>query len=152
MEFLINHFKEQQSHHSKHKTLLAPLNTAWFLFSKYYTLIDKSGAYITAALLHLERRYKWLQNQWITTEKKKWLELGLQQAEALWHMYCDRLKPTLSSSLRVQDTSAAELSAFDRWQRQSAVVADSEDNFKALIYAPPSRLPTLEGRQMTVIK
>ncbi|KAI1507615.1 hypothetical protein Ptr86124_013472, partial [Pyrenophora tritici-repentis] len=137
---------------SKHKTLLAPLNTAWFLFSKYYALIDESGAYITAALLHPERRYKWLQNQWNTTEKKKWLKLGLQRAEALWHMYRDRLEPTLSSSLRDQDTSAAELSAFDQWQRQSAVVADSEDNFKAFIYAPPSRLPTLEGRQMTVIK
>ncbi|KAI0568828.1 Dimer-Tnp-hAT domain-containing protein, partial [Pyrenophora tritici-repentis] len=152
MEFLINHFEEQQRHHSKHKTLLAPLNTAWFLFSKYYALIDESGAYITAALLHPERRYKWLQNQWNTTEKKKWLKLGLQRAEALWHMYRDRLEPTLSSSLRDQDTSAAELSAFDQWQRQSAVVADSEDNFKAFIYAPPSRLPTLEGRQMTVIK
>ncbi|KAF1935340.1 hypothetical protein EJ02DRAFT_428523 [Clathrospora elynae] len=42
------------------------------------------------------------------------------------------------SSLRDQNTSAAELSAFDWWQQQSAVVADSEDNFKAFIYAPPS--------------
>jgi hypothetical protein len=152
MEFLINHFEDQQRHHSKHKTLLAPLNTAWFLFSKYYALIDESGAYITAALVHPERRYKWLQNQWNTTEKKKWLKSGLQRAEALWHIYRDRIEPTPSSSPRDQDTSTAELSAFDRWQQQSAVVADSEDNFKAFISAPPSRLPTLEGRQMTVIE
>jgi hypothetical protein len=62
MEFLINHFEEQQKRHLKCKTLLAPLNTAWFLFSKYYSLIDESRAYITAALLHLERRQKWLLN------------------------------------------------------------------------------------------
>jgi hypothetical protein len=62
MEFLINYFEEQQKKHSKHKTLLALLNTAWYLFSKYYSLIDESGAYITAALLHPERRYKWLYN------------------------------------------------------------------------------------------
>lgn len=62
IEFLINHFKEQQKKHSKHKTLLAPLNTAWYLFSKYYSLINKSGAYITAALLHPKRRHKWLYN------------------------------------------------------------------------------------------
>jgi hypothetical protein len=49
-----------------------------------------------------------------------------------------------------QDTSA-ELSAFDRFQ-QSAVVIDSEDSFKAFISAPPRRLPTLEGRQLTVIE
>jgi hypothetical protein len=146
-----NHFEEQQKRHSKHKTLLAPLNTAWFLFSKYYGLIDESGAYITAALLHPERRSKWLQNQWNTTEKKKWLKAGLQRAEALWHSYRDRLEPIFASNQVDQDTSA-KLSAFDRWQKQSAIVADSEDSFKAFISAPPSRLPTLEGRQLTVIE
>jgi hypothetical protein len=55
IEFLISHFEEQQKRHSKHKTLFAPLNTAWFLFSKYYDLIDENGAYIMAALLHPER-------------------------------------------------------------------------------------------------
>ena len=151
MEFLINHFEEQQKRHSKHKTLLAPLNTAWFLFSKYYGLIDESGAYITAALLHPERRQKWLQNQWNTTEKRKWLQAGLQRAEALWHSYRDRLEPISASDQVDQDTSAG-LSAFDRWQQQSAVVTDSEDSFKAFISASPSRLPTLEGRQLTVIE
>jgi hypothetical protein len=113
MEFLINHFEEQQKRHSKYRTLLAPLNTAWFLFSKYYGLIDKSRAYITAALLHLERRQKWLQNQWNTIEKKKWLKAGLQRAEALWYSYRDRLEPMFASNQVDQDTSA-ELSAFDR--------------------------------------
>ena len=80
------------------------------------------------------------------------MKLGLQRAEALWHIYCDRLEPSLFSSPMDQDASAAELSAFDRWQQQPAIVADSEDNFKAFISAPPSRLPILEGRQMTVIK
>jgi hypothetical protein len=98
MEFLINHFEEQQKCHYKHKTLLALLNTAWFLFSKYYSLIDESGAYITAALLHPERRHKWPSNQWSATERKKWLKKGLQGAEALWHIYRDRIQPAMSSS------------------------------------------------------
>jgi hypothetical protein len=63
MEFLINHFEEQQKQHSKHSTLLSPLNTSWLLVSKYYGLIDESGDYITAALLHPGRRHKWLYNQ-----------------------------------------------------------------------------------------
>jgi hypothetical protein len=53
-------------------------------------------------------------------------------------MYRGWLEPNLSSSLRDQDTSVAKLSAFDWWQQQSAVVADSEENFKAFIYAPLS--------------
>jgi hypothetical protein len=36
MEFLINHFEEQQKQHFKHSTLLTPLNTAWLLFGEYY--------------------------------------------------------------------------------------------------------------------
>jgi hypothetical protein len=151
MEFLINHFEEQQRKHSKHKTLLALLNTAWYLFSKYYSLIDESGAYITAALLHPERRHKWLYNQWNTTEKKKWLKKGLQRAKALWHSYRDRIKPALSASQIDQDTSI-ELSAFDKWQQESAVITDSEDSFEAFIFAPPSRLPMLEERQISAIK
>jgi hypothetical protein len=150
MEFLINHFEEQQKQHSKHSTLLTPLNTAWLLFSKYYGLIDESGAYITAALLHPERRHKWLHNQWNTTEKKKWLKAGLQRAETLWQSYRDRLEPTLANNQVAQDTST--LSAFDRWQQQSAVVTDNEDTFKAFIFAPPSRLPMLGGRQMSVVQ
>jgi hypothetical protein len=69
----------------------------------------------------------------------------LQRAEALWYSYRDRLEPMFASNQVDPDTSA-ELSAFDRWQQQSAVVTDGEDSFKAFISAPPSRLPTLEGR------
>jgi hypothetical protein len=56
------------------------------------------------------------------------------------------------SSSQVNQDSSIELSAFDKWQQQSAVVTDSEDSFKAFIYAPLSRLLMLEGRQMTVVE
>ena len=79
------------------------------------------------------------------------MQAGLQRAEALWYSYRDRLEPISASDQVDQDTSAG-LSAFDRWQQQSAVVTDSEDSFKAFTSAPPSRLPTLEGRQLTVIE
>jgi hypothetical protein len=56
------------------------------------------------------------------------------------------------SSSQVNQDSSIELSAFDKWQQQSAVITDSKDSFKAFIYAPPSRLLILEGRQMTVVE
>jgi hypothetical protein len=127
MEFLISHFEDQQKLHSKHTTLLAPINKAWLLFSKYYGLIDESGAYITAALLHPERRYKWLRNQWNTPVKKKRLKDGLQRAQTLWQSYRDRLQPidTTTTSLR----TSAELSAFEKWQQRQAVLLDAVDSF-----------------------
>jgi hypothetical protein len=69
-----------------------------------------------------------------------------------------RQRYNMSSTIRplqhseVDRDTSAELSAFDRWKQQSAVITDSEDKFKAFIPAPPSRLPTLEGRQLTVIE
>jgi hypothetical protein len=78
-----------------------------------------------------------LYNQWNTTEKKKWLKKGLQRAKASWHSYRDRIEPALSASQIDQDTSM-ELSAFDKWQQESAVITDSEDSFEAFIFAPLS--------------
>jgi hypothetical protein len=75
----------------------------------------------------------------------------LQRAEALWHSYRDRIEPALTASHIDQDTSA-ELSAFDKWQQESAVITDSEDSFKAFVFAPLSRLLMLEGRQMSVVE
>jgi hypothetical protein len=63
MEFLINHFEKQQAFHTRREIMLRPINTAWLLFEKYYSLIDQSGAYITALLLHPERRAKWLKKR-----------------------------------------------------------------------------------------
>lgn len=56
MEFLINHFKKQQALHTRREVMLRPINTAWLLFEKHYSLIHQSGAYITALLLHPKRR------------------------------------------------------------------------------------------------
>jgi hypothetical protein len=150
MEFLISHFEEQQKLHSKHTTLLAPINTAWLLFSKYYSLIDESGAYITAALLHPERRYKWLQNQWNTPVKKRWLKEGLQRAQKLWQSYRDRLQPT--DTVNTSPTISTELSAFEKWQQRQAVLSDADDSFTSFIYGATTRLPTLEGNQLTVVQ
>jgi hypothetical protein len=93
MEFLINHFEKQQALHTRREVMLRPINTAWLLFEKYYSLIDQSGAYITALLLHPERRVKWLKRRWTTSEKKKWLTTGLERAKDLWLDYKQRLQP-----------------------------------------------------------
>jgi hypothetical protein len=45
-----------------------------------------------------------------------------------------------------------ELSAFTKWQQELAVITDSEDTIEAFIFAPPSGLPMLEGRQMSAIE
>lgn len=79
------------------------------------------------------------------------MKKGLQRAEALWHRYRDRIEPALTAG-QIDEDTYAELSAFDKWQQNLAVIVDSEDSFKSFIFASPSRLPMLEGRQMSVIE
>lgn len=102
MEFLINHFEKQQTFHTRHEVMLRPINTAWLLFEKYYSLIDQSGAYITALLLHPERRVKWLKKRWTTTEKKKWLTTGLKRAKTCGSTTNSGYSQSLQSLLTVQ--------------------------------------------------
>jgi hypothetical protein len=147
MEFLINHFEKQQALHTRREVMLWPINTAWLLFEKYYSLIDQSGAYITALLLHPERRAKWLKKRWTTNEKKKWLATGLKRARDLWLDYKQRLQPEPTCIA----TSNKELSAFEKWQQDQDVVPD-EDDFTAFINAQPCKLPLVDGRQLSVIE
>lgn len=146
MEFLINHFEKQQTIHTRREVMLRPINTAWLLFEKYYSLIDQSGAYITALLLHPERRVKWLKKRWTTTEKK-WLTTGLKRARDLWLDYKQRLQPEPT----VAAASTEKLSAFEKWQQDQDVVPD-EDDFTAFINAQPCKLPIVDGRQLSVIE
>ena len=75
----------------------------------------------------------------------------MQRAKALWNSYRVRIEPALSASQMDQDASMV-LSAFDKWQQDSAVITDSEDSFEAFIFAPLSRLPMLEGRQISAVE
>lgn len=147
MEFLINHFEKQQTIHTRREVMLRPINTAWLLFEKYYSLIDQSGAYITALLLHPERWVKWLKKRWTTTEKKKWLTTGLKQARDLWLDYKQQLQPEPT----VTAASTEKLSAFEKWQQDQDVVPD-EDNFTAFINAQLCKLPVVDRRQLSVIE
>lgn len=147
MEFLINHFEKQQVLHTRREVILRPINTAWLLFEKYYSLIDQSGAYITALLLHPERRVKWLKKRWTTNEKRKWLTTGLKRARDLWLDYKQRLQPEPTYIA----TSTKELSAFEQWQQDQDVIPD-EDDFTAFINAQPCKLPLVDGRQLSVIE
>jgi hypothetical protein len=147
MEFLINHFEKQQAVHTRREVMLRPINTAWLLFEKYYSLIDQSGAYITALLLHPKRRVKWLKRRWTTSEKEKWLTTGLKRAKDLWLDYKQRLQPEPSTSA----LDMAVLSAFEKWQQDQDVVPD-EDDFTAFVYAQPCKPPIVDGRQLSVLE
>ena len=61
MDSLVAHFKQQMSLHRSNTSFNASVVTAWHAFDKYYNLIDETGAYTAAILLHPNRRKSYLQ-------------------------------------------------------------------------------------------
>lgn len=53
--------------------------TCWYAFDKYYKLTDQSVAYVTAILLHPNKRKNYLTAAW----KQKWVQEGIQRARTL---------------------------------------------------------------------
>jgi hypothetical protein len=59
------------------------IHVAWYAFDKYYDLIDQTGAYAAAVLLHPSKRKAWLDALWLP----KWIRNGLERAKEVWSRY-----------------------------------------------------------------
>ena len=64
MDALAAHFKEQKDLHRANTSFTESIITEWYAFDKYYKLIDQTGAYTAAILLHPSYRKSYLQTAW----------------------------------------------------------------------------------------
>jgi hypothetical protein len=76
MDSLDAHFKEQSQVHTHEPALSGSILTAWFAFDKYYKVIDTTGAYTAAVLLHPGLRKSYLTSAW----KQAWVTPGVSRA------------------------------------------------------------------------
>ena len=106
------------------------VNIAWFAFDKYYNLIDESGAYAAAILLHPNRRKAYLQTIW----KKNWILAGVDCAKKLWDRYNQD-----DSSSDGQQAEELVLNDFEQWQADTKAKQHAgklQDEFNRFINAP----------------
>lgn len=87
MDALIEHYSEQRHQHKANQSLSESLFTSWYVYDKYYKLIDETGAYTAAILLHPNKRKSYLQSAW----KKSWIEPCVDRVRHLWQRYKRRL-------------------------------------------------------------
>ena len=80
MDSLVAHFKEQMALYRSNTSFNESLVTAWHAFDKYYKLIDETGAYTAAILLHPNRRKSYLQAAW----HRDWVSAGVERARSIW--------------------------------------------------------------------
>lgn len=141
MDFLATHLSECKEKYRNNPELLQSLMTCWYAFDKYYKLIDQSAAYVTAILLHPNKRKNYLTAAW----KQRWIQDGIQRARALWYT---RLDHHNAETRAVNDESEPEdpdLDPFARWQlsiqkKQQSKGPGLLDEFERFIAAAPDNI------------
>ena len=130
MDALSAHFKEQQALHKSNTSFTESIVTAWYAFDKYYKLIDHTGAYTAAILLHPSYRKSYLQTAW----QKDWVSHGIDRAREVWQQYKNDDNNT---------SETPDLSTMDQYQRycyqiqqRQQRVKGASDEFERFIIAP----------------
>jgi hypothetical protein len=129
MDWLAQHLKEQKVLHKANTSFLASIVTAWYAFDKYYQLIDSTGAYSAAILLHPNYRKSYLQSAW----RKDWVAPGIDRARAIWQRY--KQETTDSASNDTTAMTQYERFLYDIQQRQRGSKG-AQDEFDRFINAP----------------
>ncbi|KAL1581666.1 hypothetical protein WHR41_09652 [Cladosporium halotolerans] len=141
MDFLATHLGECKDKYRSNPELLQSLMTCWYAFDKYYKLIDQSAAYVTAILLHPNKRKNYLTAAW----KQRWVQEGIQRAKALWYRRLDHHNAEVMAVNDELRPEALDLDPFARWQlsiqrKQQSKGAGLLDEFERFIAAAPDTL------------
>jgi hypothetical protein len=128
MDGLDAHYKEQQELYKHEPAMLGSVITSWHAFDKYYKVIDTTGAYTAAILLHPSLRKSYLTGAW----KRDWITAGVQSARTLWLQY--------KKEVSTDDTDTSSLPQFERFlagvQSKQRSKGGSADEFERFINAP----------------
>ena len=136
MDVIDNHYNEQKSLYRSNTSFLSSIMTSWYAFDKYYKLIDETGAYTAAILLHPNLRKSYIQSAW----HKDWVTPGVDRVKQLWLQY----KDNNTSDTANEDTS--NLTQFERYQRKIQAKQrrgkGAQDEFERFITAPAESIDT----------
>ena len=136
MDALAAHFKEQKDLHRTNTSFTESIITGWYAFDKYYKLIDQTGAYTAAILLHPSYRKSYLQTAW----QKDWVSHGVDRARALWQQYRN------NDSNTSETTDLSKMDQFQRYchqiQQRQQRVKGASDEFERFILAPAITIDT----------
>jgi hypothetical protein len=135
MDALSAHFKEQQSLHRANTSFTESIITSWYAFDKYYILIDQTGAYSAAILLHPSHRKSYLQTAW----KKDWVSHGVDRARVIWQQYKDN--DTSIDSIDTTTMTQYERYCYEIQQRQQRTKG-AGDEFERFINSPAIAINT----------
>lgn len=140
-DYLAGHLSTMKERYKHNVELCKSLMTCWYAFDKYYKLLDDSAAYVSAILLHPNRRKNYLLAVW----KASWMTEGVKRARELWYQQLDAYNATNTTIETTEPDDAAILDDFTRWEREVAAKqklkgVGIKDEFDRFIDAPPDTI------------
>jgi hypothetical protein len=137
MDALREHFEDNDKSTRSQPALHQAVATGWYAFDQYYSVIDNTGAYSAALLLHPNHRKSYIDNAW----PRDWRKAGVERARALWvNRYRQDEPPEAidTSTLTHFEQYRAKIAA----KQRSGGNGKNSDEFERFIHAPPDALPT----------
>jgi hypothetical protein len=61
MDYILNEFKKAKKEYINNVIFAPMFNSGWAKMSKYYSKTDKTLAYVAVIVLHLSRKWKWIE-------------------------------------------------------------------------------------------
>ena len=81
----LEHAKAQYASRTDGGFLKTSINNAWIVMDKYYTLTDKSPAYVIALVMNPRFKWHYIEKKW--AEHPEWIAKARSMVDSVWQIY-----------------------------------------------------------------
>lgn len=93
----LEHAKAQYASRTDGGFLKTSINNAWIVMDKYYTLTDKSPAYVIALVMNPRFKWHYIEKKW--AEHPEWIAKARSMVDSVWQIYSnDQIRETTPPS------------------------------------------------------
>ena len=118
-DYILQIFEKHKNEYKDDPTFASMFNSGWKKMDKYYKLLDKSPAYVTAIVLHPSRKWRWIEKHW----KAEWIPSAKEKMKTFWETkYKPDDEALITSSATASTLLAKPPNEFLQW------IQDKEDD------------------------
>ncbi|KAM3446825.1 hypothetical protein NHJ6243_010206 [Beauveria neobassiana] len=136
MDILFKQFEDAKVIYAENGHMVNSIYMGWWVLAKYYEDSDTNPIYVTALLLHPEKRRRYIDRHW----PEEWRAGPVAAARQLWAKYKNR--PLVAACALQPPKERLDMSPYERLKQSMSVLDEpgDEDEFEKFINAPPRQV------------
>ncbi|KAM3468042.1 hypothetical protein MY5147_008325 [Beauveria neobassiana] len=136
MDILFKQFEDAKVIYVENRHMVNSIYMGWWVLAKYYEDSDTNPIYVTALLLHLEKRRRYIDRHW----PEEWRAGPVAAARQLWAKYKNR--PLVAACALQPPKERLDMSPYERLKQSISILDEpgDEDEFEKFINAPPRQV------------